>query len=858
MRKLLSLFLSVTTLVTILCCAGVPIMSGSAYYDEYGEWVDEWDGPTVPIVTEPTMIYESTKDLGDGFSGYQTDYGVVIQDYTGSDKCTEIPEEINGMPVVGIRLLDNADRHFAIQEENGVKYCGNWVLGVAYNLREKVYLKEGTRGIAYRAFAELHDRSAKDITIHAMVMPDSVEYIGESAFYDCYNLTEITLSKNLKFIGEMAFNFCNSLENITLPNSLTIISAGAFSDCPLTSITLPDSLTFIGDGAFYNCSLTSVTLPKGITQVYSNTFFNCPLSTVYIPINVKSISYLAFDRDWYWDYSPTLTDVYYEGSEQQWYTEVETSWDVSGITMHYNWVPPTEPTVAPTTEPTVEPTTEPTEPYYEPTEPYYEPTEPYYEPTEPYHEPTSYNTDNVTVFFPEVNPGELSYYSDLAFQLPDVTVKEGATDVRIPVRMLKNKSGLYSCVLILYYDPSVLMPKELLSPYFHITTNVDYESGSIKFVMDSKDSYDSYTGTDDDVLVFYFDVIGSGNSSSSLNLENPDPEAAINAFGDAVNIETLNGSLEVEALPTTTTTAAKEILYGDANNDGMVNMKDVLAMRKYVADLPVELDFDAADTNGDGAVNMKDILTVRKYIADLIDFIDGGNESAPTNNLSPLSKYSTMFFGTYEQDGDYIDGVEPIEWLVLENDGETKLLLSRYVLDCRTPGIDPTNGGYAWDRSGLWTWLNESFYNSAFSIDEQNKIIQRTVTTESLTSEVWTLASMDKVSLLSAQELEQYFDITNDPFGNQYSDALIAEPSFQAGEKSTTLCTTIDETWLGFTQFNYSNQWMGKTVCPWLLRTPGGGEDTDVSYVNEAGVVCYDYLYTCVGGIRPVICISCD
>ncbi len=58
--------------------------------------------------------------------------------------------------------------------------------------------------------------------------------------------------------------------------------------------------------------------------------------------------------------------------------------------------------------------------------------------------------------------------------------------------------------------------------------------------------------------------------------------------------------------------------YGDANNDGDVNMKDVLLIRKYIAGMDVALIFQNADVNGDGFINMKDVLVVRKFMAGLI------------------------------------------------------------------------------------------------------------------------------------------------------------------------------------------------------------------------------------------------
>lgn len=71
------------------------------------------------------------------------------------------------------------------------------------------------------------------------------------------------------------------------------------------------------------------------------------------------------------------------------------------------------------------------------------------------------------------------------------------------------------------------------------------------------------------------------------------------------------------------TAAAGDLLYGDANDDGAINMKDVLTERKYLADLPVVLSKTLGDCNGDGAINMKDVLILRQYLADIINRIEG-------------------------------------------------------------------------------------------------------------------------------------------------------------------------------------------------------------------------------------------
>ncbi len=58
-----------------------------------------------------------------------------------------------------------------------------------------------------------------------------------------------------------------------------------------------------------------------------------------------------------------------------------------------------------------------------------------------------------------------------------------------------------------------------------------------------------------------------------------------------------------------------EVLFGDANGDGVVNLKDLSRLRKYFAGNDVEIDLVSIDLNGDGVVNLKDLTRLRKYLA---------------------------------------------------------------------------------------------------------------------------------------------------------------------------------------------------------------------------------------------------
>ena len=89
-------------------------------------------------------------------------------------------------------------------------------------------------------------------------------------------------------------------------------------------------------------------------------------------------------------------------------------------------------------------------------------------------------------------------------------------------------------------------------------------------------------------------------------------DAVLSTIGGSINQAMLGVSGGVVKVTATTT-------IGDANGDGVVNMKDVLAVRKFVAGIAVGgFNEAAAVVNKDGAVNMKDVLMVRKFIAGLV------------------------------------------------------------------------------------------------------------------------------------------------------------------------------------------------------------------------------------------------
>ena len=131
------------------------------------------------------------------------------------------------------------------------------------------------------------------------VIPNSVTSIGDHTFRGCSSLTSMVIPNSVTSIGVSAFNGCSGLTSIEIPNSVTSIGEWAFLSCSgLTSIEIPNSVTSIGSYAFYDCSgLTSVTcLAESVPTTDSNAFYNSPISsaTLYVPEGCK-VAYEAAD-----------------------------------------------------------------------------------------------------------------------------------------------------------------------------------------------------------------------------------------------------------------------------------------------------------------------------------------------------------------------------------------------------------------------------------------------------------------------------------------------------------------------------------------------------------------------------------
>lgn len=153
------------------------------------------------------------------------------------------------------------------------------------------------------SLVEISENAFHDSKIESIVIPASVEFIGNSAFGYCRNMETVRFESDSKVeiieggwygasgMPTGVFQDCSKLKEINIPASVKIIKGGAFHGCEsLTKVTfdeysnleeLEGAYDYRGSGgcyrgAFADCtSLTTILIPKNVKKIGFSTFANC-------------------------------------------------------------------------------------------------------------------------------------------------------------------------------------------------------------------------------------------------------------------------------------------------------------------------------------------------------------------------------------------------------------------------------------------------------------------------------------------------------------------------------------------------------------------------------------------------------
>lgn len=169
-------------------------------------------------------------------------------------------------------------------KSTGLVYLGNNLLVYKGNLKKTgVKIKDGTLTIAGQAFS--FKKNLKTISI-----PNSVEYIGENAFYNCEKMKSVKIPSNIKKIDNQAFAGCFQLLKISAPKKYFDIGISAFSE------SLWDEDNYKLNKVLYSTGwdLTIKEIESGVIGVSRNAYNFKYYNKIVLPSTVKYIAPLSF------------------------------------------------------------------------------------------------------------------------------------------------------------------------------------------------------------------------------------------------------------------------------------------------------------------------------------------------------------------------------------------------------------------------------------------------------------------------------------------------------------------------------------------------------------------------------------
>lgn len=89
----------------------------------------------------------------------------------------------------------------------------------------------GLPEIKCNGISEYNSKFSSCYYLKAIILPDTLQRLGNYAFTYCRYLEEIEIPEGTLTVGDLAFYQCNNLSSVTIPKTVTSIGYGAFSYC---------------------------------------------------------------------------------------------------------------------------------------------------------------------------------------------------------------------------------------------------------------------------------------------------------------------------------------------------------------------------------------------------------------------------------------------------------------------------------------------------------------------------------------------------------------------------------------------------------------------------------------------------
>lgn len=198
-----------------------------------------------------------------------------------------------------------------------------------------------------------------------------------------------------------------------------------------------------------------------------------------------------------------------------------------------------------------------------------------------------------------------------------------------------------------------------------------------------------------------------------------------------------------------------------------------------------------------------------------------------TKEVDKKTNYNVVEFGKYDMEIGYSGN---IEWLVVDRNVDSYLLVSRYIIDCKN--YNNSDKEVTWENSTLNEWLNNYFLNGAFTSDE---IAYMNFVNE------FAIAGNGKVSLLNIDACDKYFGLED-----------VEKRNYKLSAKATTWAKSNFEETVDVKNSDYYD-------CGSFYLTDNGTTDRKAAWVGQYGHIYKEGQAVKLehgDGVRPVIVVK--
>lgn len=209
----------------------------------------------------------------------------------------------------------------------------------------KTYINEGLFDRNQSEFIVIHDKNNDVINIEKITQENYYDVLrneikrqgGIDVDLSMYDLTGINTFDHFSAI----FGDFDDIERLVLPKGLEKLPNhgtdadykktvyGFYGKKKLKEIILPESLKYLSEELFCDCGFEELKIPHNVVELHELTCQSCEnLKRVYLPRSLESF------WGWTFDDCKNLTDLYYEGTEDEFETLKEMS--MSDVSTKYS------------------------------------------------------------------------------------------------------------------------------------------------------------------------------------------------------------------------------------------------------------------------------------------------------------------------------------------------------------------------------------------------------------------------------------------------------------------------------------------------------------------------------------------